>query len=136
MDERRFDAFAKAITQHSATRRTSTRHLFAVAAAVPTLGTGLDALARKKRGKRKYRKPLRCSGDSCDGTGGKRCGDRDDCQCYRAADGGNVCAGSLQSSCAASCQTNKDCPKGHVCVEGGPACCGGGVRFCKRACYK
>lgn len=142
MDSERFDAYVKALFAGRASRRLIATGLFAGAAAgVPVVGDGLDALARrrkkrKKRKKNKKQKLLSCSGDSCDGTGGKECGGRDDCQCYRAANGGNVCASSLQSSCDATCNSNSDCPSGHVCVEGGPACCGRGVRFCKKACFK
>ncbi|MGH2618821.1 MAG: hypothetical protein ACRDJC_26635 [Thermomicrobiales bacterium] len=143
MDDRRFDDLAKRMTESRASRRLVATGVFGAAAGVlSAVGNPLDTLAgrrkrrRKGNGKGKKHKPLRCSGDSCDGTGGKRCGGRDDCQCYRAAKGGNVCASSLQSSCDAICDNNKDCPKGHVCVEGGPACCGNGVKFCKKACYK
>lgn len=139
MDDRRFDELTRRMTEGRASRRLVATGLFAAAAAsVSGVGSGLDAFARRrKKGKRgKKRKPLRCDGDSCDGTGGKRCGGRDDCQCYKAAKGGNVCASSLQSSLEDSCRTNKDCPGGHVCVEGGPACGGNGLKFCKKACYK
>jgi hypothetical protein len=141
MDSERFDAYVKALYAGRASRRLIATGFIAAATGVPLVGDGLEALARrgKRRGKHKKRskkKLLRCSGDSCDGTGGKACGDRDDCQCYRAASGGNVCASSLESSCGATCNTNRDCGKGHVCVEGGPACCDRGVRFCKRACFK
>ena len=137
MDSERFDAYIRAIFAGRASRRLIATGLVAGVAGVPLAGDGLEALARrgKKSGKHK-KKPLRCSGDSCDGTGGKACGGRDTCQCYRAANGGNVCASSLQSSCGATCNSNGDCPKDHVCVEGGPACCDRGVRFCKRACFK
>jgi hypothetical protein len=135
MGDRRLDTL-RALTERVASRRLVGQGLFA-AAGISLLG-GLDAEARRrhKRRKRKKQKPLTCSGDSCDGTGGKRCGGRDDCQCYLAATGGNVCASSLQSSLEESCDTNQDCPRGHVCVEGGPACGGRGLRFCKQACYK
>ncbi len=137
MDARHFDHLVQALAGRVASRRLVAKGLFA-AAGVPAVGGGPDAGAKKRRKnrKRRERKPLRCSGDSCDGTGGKRCGGRDDCQCYRAANGGNVCASSLQSSLEDTCRTNKDCPRGHVCVEGGPACGGSGIRFCKKACYK
>jgi hypothetical protein len=141
MDSERFDAYVEALFAGSASRRLVATGLVAGAAGVPLIGDRLEALARRGKKRRKHKKkntkkPLRCSGDSCDGTGGKGCGGRDDCQCYRAANGGNVCASSLQSSCDATCNSNSDCPKGHVCVEGGPACCDRGVRFCKRACFK
>ena len=136
MDDRRFDELARRMTEGRTSRRLVATGLFAVAAAsLPVTGGRLEALARRRK-KDKKRKPLRCSGDSCDGTGGKRCGGRDDCQCYRAAKGGNVCASSLQSSLEDTCRTNKDCPHGHVCIEGGPACGGNGLKFCKKACYK
>lgn len=117
--------------------------LAAVVAGAPVAAFERDADARRRRHRRRHKKrkqhngptPLTCSGDSCDGTGGKACGDSDTCQCYRWAKGGNVCASSLQSSCEATCETDRDCPHGHVCVEGGPACCGTGERFCKEACY-
>jgi hypothetical protein len=140
MDSAQFDRFTQTVTRGLASRRLVARGLFtATVAGVPLLGNGLDALGKrrkKRRNKKKKKKLLRCSGDSCDGTGGKSCGGRDDCQCYRAVKGDNVCASSLQSSCEATCTSNSDCPNGHVCVEGGPACCGNGVRFCKKACYK
>ena len=119
--------------------------LAVVAAGVPAAGVEFDADARRRKRKRQRRHkkgkggaeqaPLSCSGDSCDGTGGKACGNTDTCQCYRWAKGGNVCASSLQSSCEATCETDHDCPSGHVCVEGGPACCGR-EKFCKAACYQ
>jgi hypothetical protein len=141
MDDRRFDALAIEVAEEHPSRRLMLKGLFAAAVAgIPMLETSLDAFGRRRRRKRKHKKGkktlLRCSGDSCDGTGGKPCGGRDDCQCYRAASGGNVCASSLQSSCDITCQSNRDCPNGQVCVEGGPACCGNGTRFCKAACYK
>jgi hypothetical protein len=134
MGDRRLDIL-QALTERVASRRLVGQGVFAAAGI--SLLSGLDAEAgrRRTRRKRKKQKPLSCSGDSCDGTGGKRCGGRDDCQCYLAASGGNVCASALQSSLEATCDTNKDCPRGHVCVEGGPACGGRGLRFCKRACY-
>ena len=140
MDSERFDRFVKAVAGGSASRRLFTSGLFAaVAASVTLAGNDLDALGRRRRKRRKKRKNkkelLTCSGDSCDGTGGKPCGGRDDCQCYRYAKGGNVCASSLQSSLDQTCDTDHDCPRGHVCVEGGPACGGRDLRFCKRACY-
>lgn len=135
MDNRRFDELARRTAAGRFTRRLVATGIFATAAAsIPGIG-GLDALARRKKRKKK-RRPLRCSGDSCDGTGGKPCGGRDDCQCYRAAKGGNVCASSLQSSLNKTCRNHKDCPRGHVCVEGGPACGGRELKFCKKACYK
>lgn len=135
MDVHRFDELARRTTAGRSTRRLVATGIFAAAAAsIPGIG-GLDAVARRKKRKKK-RRPLRCSGDSCDGAGGKRCGGRDDCQCYRAAKGGNVCASSLQSSLETNCGEHKDCPRGHVCVEGGPACGGDGLKFCKKACYK
>ena len=139
MDDRRFDELATRLTEGRASRRlVATGILAAVTAGIPGVGGGFDALARrrKRRKKGKKRALLRCSGDSCDGTGGTRCGGRDDCQCYKAAKGGNVCASSLQSSLEDTCRTNKDCSRGHVCVEGGPACGGNGLKFCKKACYK
>jgi hypothetical protein len=135
MGDRRL-AKLKALTERVASRRLVATGLFAAVAGIPALnGLDVEAGRRRKRRKHKKRKPLTCSGDSCDGTGGKRCGGRDDCQCYVAATGGNVCASSLQSSLEDTCDTNKDCPRGHVCVEGGPACGGRGLRFCKAACY-
>jgi hypothetical protein len=135
----------QSMTEGAPSRRMVVKGLLAViAAGVPATGVELDAVARRRRRRRRKKKgkggseqkPLTCSGDSCDGTGGKPCGGRDDCQCYLAANGGNVCASSLQSSLEDTCDTNKDCPRGHVCVEGGPACGGRGIRFCKKACYK
>jgi hypothetical protein len=117
-----------------------------VAADVPG-SISLEAATHHRRHHRRHHKhkhkghggteqtPLICSGDSCDGTGGKACGSTETCQCYRWASGGNVCASSLQSSCDITCQSDHDCPHGDVCVEGGPACCGRGTRFCKAACY-
>ena len=136
MGDRRLDKL-KALTKRVASRRLVATGLFAAVAGMPALG-GLDAEAgrRRKNRKHKQRKPLSCSGDSCDGTGGKQCGGRDDCQCYRTPAGGNVCASSLQSSLEETCDSNKDCRKGSVCVAGGPACGGDGLRFCKQACYK
>jgi hypothetical protein len=138
MDEQKFDRLVKSMTEDLASRRVAVKRLLVVAAAAgPVVGNDFDGLAKRRRKRQhKKQKPLRCSGDSCDGTGGKRCGGRDDCQCYRAAKGGNVCASSRQSSLDDTCQTNKDCSRGYVCVEGGPACGGSGVRFCKKACYK
>jgi hypothetical protein len=133
------------MTEGAPSRRMVVKGLVAViAAGVPAASVELDAVARRRKRRRRHKKgkggseqkPLTCSGDSCDGTGGKPCGGRDDCQCYLAANGGNVCASSLQSSLDDTCDTNKDCPRGHVCVEGGPACGGRGIRFCKQACYK
>jgi hypothetical protein len=140
MDSERFDAFVKALFAGRASRRSIATGLVGAGAGLLLVGDGLDALARRRKQRRKHKrrnkkKPLHCNGDSCDGTGGKACG-RDECQCYRAAKGGNVCASALQNSCDANCNSHGDCPKGHVCVEGGPACCGRGVRFCKRACFK
>jgi hypothetical protein len=117
--------------------------LAVIASSAPGAALDFDAEARHHRRRRRHKKrkhhngptPLSCDGDSCDGTGGKPCGDDDTCQCYRWAKGGNVCASALQSSCEATCQSDRDCPHGHVCVEGGPACCGSGERFCKAACY-
>ena len=133
----------RSTAEGSPSRRMVVKGLLAVVAAgVPAASVELDADARRKRRRRKKhrdgteQKPLTCSGDSCDGTGGKPCGSRDDCQCYVAATGGNVCASSLQSSLEDTCDTNKDCRRGHVCVEGGPACGGRGLRFCKQACYQ
>jgi hypothetical protein len=135
----------RSMTEGAPSRRMVVKGLLAVVAAgVPATGVELDTVARRKKRHRRHKKgkgsseqtPLSCSGDSCDGTGGKACGGRDDCQCYLAAGGGNVCASSLQSSLEDTCDTNKDCPRGHVCVEGGPACGGRGLRFCKAACYK
>jgi hypothetical protein len=136
MDARRFDSLVQTLAERVASRRLVATGLFAAAVA-PALG-GLDAAAkrRRKHRKRRKRKPLRCQGDSCDGTGGKPCGGRDSCQCYRAAQGGNVCASAAQSSLDRTCDTHKDCRRGQVCVEGGPACGGSGLRFCKKACYK
>jgi hypothetical protein len=134
----------RSMTEGAPSRRMVVKGLLAVVVAgVPASGE-LDAVARRRKRRRRPKKgkggseqtPLSCSGDSCDGTGGKACGGRDDCQCYLAATGGNVCASSLQSSLEDTCDTNKDCPRGHVCVEGGPACGGRGLRFCKAACYK
>ena len=138
----------RSISEGAPSRRMVVKGLLAVVVAgVPAANVELDADARRRRRRRKSKKgndgkggseqaPLSCSGDSCDGTGGKGCGDTDTCQCYRWAKGGNVCASSLQSSCEATCQTDHDCPHGHVCVEGGPACCGRGEKFCKAACYQ
>jgi hypothetical protein len=131
-------------TDGAPSRRMVIKGLLAiVAAGAPAASVELDADARRRKRRRQKKhkgdteqKPLTCSGDSCDGTGGKPCGNRDDCQCYVAATGGNVCASSLQSSLEDTCDTNKDCPRGHVCVEGGPACGGRGMRFCKAACYR
>jgi hypothetical protein len=120
--------------------------LAAVTAGVPA-SIALDPVTARRKRRRKHKKhkrdkggadhrPLSCSGDSCDGTGGKACGETDTCQCYRWAKGGHVCASSLQSSCEVTCQADHDCPHGHVCVEGGPACCGRGEKFCKQACYQ
>jgi hypothetical protein len=136
MDARRFDSLVLALAERVASRRLVATGLFAAAVA-PALG-GLDAAAKRrhKHRKRRKRKPLRCQGDSCDGTGGKPCGGRDGCQCYRAAQGGNVCASAAQSSLDRTCDTHKDCRRGQVCVEGGPACGGSGLRFCKKACSK
>lgn len=140
MDSDQFDRFTRAVTGGLTSRRLVTRGLFAATlAGIPVLGHGLDTLARrrsKRRRKKRKKKILRCTGDSCDGTGGKECGGRDTCQCYRYAKGGNVCASSLQSSIEETCISDKDCPRGHVCVEGGPACGGRDIRFCKEACYK
>jgi hypothetical protein len=153
MDNARFDELVRDFTHAQGSRRLIAKGLFAAVVAGAPLAGGLDALANRrkdpKRGKRhkghkghnghkkhKHQQPLSCSGDSCDGTGGKTCGGRDDCQCYRWTSGGNVCASSLQSSCDITCSSDHDCPHGHVCVEGGPACCGNGVKFCKAACYK
>ena len=126
-------------------RRMVIKGLLAVVAAGIPARVSLDSVAGHRRRQRRHNKhkgkggteqtPLFCSGDSCDGTGGKACGSTDTCQCYRWASGGNLCASSLQSSCEATCQSDHDCPHGYVCVEGGPACCGPGVRFCKVACY-
>lgn len=137
MDSERFDRFAKALAGRLFSRRVVTKGIAATAmTGVPAIGSSLDGFARRRKRKKKQRKqPLSCTGDSCDGTGGKPCGKRDNCQCYRAAKGDNVCASSLQSSLDQTCTTTKDCPRGHVCVEGGPACGGRGLRFCKRACY-
>ena len=139
MDARRFDDLVAGITEGQTSRRGAAKGLVAAAvASIPVLGGGLDGLARphKQRKHHKKQKPLRCSGDSCDGTGGKPCGGRDDCECYLWSKGGNVCASSRQSSGGKTCKSDKDCGKGHVCVEGGPACCGRGEKFCKEACYK
>ena len=134
----------QSMTEGAPSRRMVVKGLLAaVAVGVPAAGIELDADARGRKRRRRRKKgkggskpkPLTCSGDSCDGTGGKPCGGRDDCQCYLAAGGGNVCASSLQSSLEESCDTNKDCRRGHVCVEGGPACGGRGTRFCRDACY-
>jgi hypothetical protein len=136
MDGRRLERL-KALTERVASRRLVASGLFAALAASPVF-SDLDADARRRRKsrKRKKRKPLTCSGDSCDGTGGKPCGSRDDCQCYRTPSGGNVCASSLQSSTDETCHSHRDCRKGYVCVQGGPACGGRELRFCKQACYK
>jgi hypothetical protein len=135
MGDRRLDIL-KALTERVASRRLIAHGLFATAD-IPVLGRlDVEAGRGRKRRKRKKQQPLSCSGDSCDGTGGKRCGGRDDCQCYLAATGGNVCASSLRSSLEETCNTNKDCPRGHVCDEGGPACGGRDLRFCKPACYR
>ena len=140
----------RGMMESAPSRRMVVKGLLAVVAAgVPAAGVELDAEARRRKARRRRKKrkggkggkggseqaPLSCSGDSCDGTGGKSCGNTDTCQCYRWAKGGNVCASSLQSSCEATCQTDHDCPHGHVCVEGGPACCGRGEKFCKATCY-
>jgi len=144
MENERFDYLVRVITARHTSRRAVVTGLCALAlAGVPTAGIGLEVAAgRRNRHKRRKKgrggteqTPLTCSGDSCDGTGGKRCGGRDDCQCYRTPSGGNVCASSLQSSLDESCNTNKDCPRGQVCVQGGPACGGRDLRFCKAACY-
>jgi hypothetical protein len=144
MENARFDHLVRVITAGHSSRRSLVTGLCTLAlAGGSAAGVGLEVAAgRRNRHKRRKKgqgasqqTPLSCSGDSCDGTGGKRCGGRDDCQCYLAANGGNVCASSLQSSLAETCDTNKDCPRGHVCVEGGPACGGRGLRFCKAACY-
>ena len=74
---------------------------------MPVIGGGIDALA----GRRPRQEAQEASEAAatvlqrglCDGTGGKPCGGRDDCQCYLAASGGNVCASSLQSSLEESC---------------------------------
>ena len=134
----------RSMAEGAPSRRMVVKGLLAVVAAgIPAASVERDADARrrKRRGRHKKEKgvtvqtPLTCSGDACDGTGGKACGNSDTCQCYRWAKGGNVCASSLQSSCEATCETDHDCPHGHVCVEGGPACCGRGEKFCKAACY-
>ncbi len=141
MDSERFDQFVRVLAKGIASRRFVTKGLIATTvASIPAVGESLDALGRRrkrrKKNKKKNRKKLlTCSGDSCDGTGGKPCGGRDTCQCYRYANGGNVCASSLQSSLDETCTTDRDCPRGHVCVEGGPACGGRDIRFCKQACY-
>ena len=144
MENARFDHWIRVITDGHTSRRSVVKGLCALAlAGGPAAGVGLEAAAgRRKRHKRRKQGRggtaqtlLSCSGDSCDGTGGKRCGGRDDCQCYLAAGGGNVCASSLQSSLEETCNTNTDCSRGHVCVEGGPACGGRDLRFCKAACY-
>ena len=134
------------MAQSAPSRRMVLKGLLAVVAASGPPGVDLDAVAGHRKRHRRHNKgkgtsgtaqtPLRCDGDSCDGTGGKACDNTDSCECYRWASGGNVCASSLQSSCEAACQTDHDCPHGYVCVEGGPACCGQGVRFCKAACYR
>jgi hypothetical protein len=136
----------RTMTEATPSRRLVVKGLLAAIAGGVPVSFGLDPVAarrRRRRGHKKHKKgkggtghkPLSCNGDSCDGTGGKSCGGRDTCQCYRWAKGGNVCASSLQSSCEATCEADHNCPPGHVCVEGGPACCGNGVRFCKQACY-
>ena len=144
MENTQFDHVVRLITDGRTSRRSVVKGLFAAAlAGAPVASIGLEAAAGRRRRHKRRKKgtggrgqtPLSCSGDSCDGTGGKPCGGRDDCQCYLAAGGGNVCASSLQSSLEETCDTNTDCPRGHVCVEGGPACGGRGLRFCKTACY-
>jgi hypothetical protein len=132
----------RTMTEGAPSRRMVVKGLLAAVVASAPVGIGLDSVAGRRKRRRKHKKgtggteqtPLSCRGDSCDGTGGKACGGTDSCQCYRWATGGNVCASSLQSSCETTCQTDHDCPSGHVCVESGPACCGRGGRFCKAAC--
>src|SRR5918994_6545307 len=142
MENARFDHWVRVITDGHTSRRAVVKGLCALAlAGGPAAGVGLEAAAgRRKRHKRRKKgtggtaqTPVSCSGDSCDGTGGKPCGGRDDCQCYLAASSGNVCASSLQSSLEETCDTDKDCPRGHVCVEGGPACGGRRSGFLKDA---
>jgi hypothetical protein len=134
----------RTLAEGAPSRRMAIKGLLAVVVAGIPAGIALDPVSGRHRRRRRHKKgkggegktPMACSGDSCDGTGGKTCGDTDTCQCYRWAKGGNVCASSLQSSCEAICQTDHDCPHGHVCAEGGPACCGRGEKFCKAACYQ
>ena len=143
MENARFDYLVRVITARHTSRRSLVTGLCALALAGvlqpapgsrrrPGAATGTSDARRA--GAAWNRASLTCSGDSCDGTGGKRCGGRDDCQCYRTPNGGNVCASSRQSSLDETCNTNEDCPRGQVCVEGGPACGGRGLRFCKQAC--
>jgi hypothetical protein len=134
MDGFRFDELIGRITTRRAFRRLFIKGLLGAGVpGVAALRSGLDGLEVSAE---RSRRRIRCHGDWCDGTGGKRCGKTDRCQCYRAAEGGHVCASSLQSSCDRSCRKDRDCRRGDVCVEGGPACCGSGQRFCKRACRR
>jgi hypothetical protein len=128
VDRKRCDDLLRALHLRAVSRRRIA--ITALAASGAAVLRGFNTTAARRR------KPVRCHGDSCDGTGGKRCGKTDRCQCYRAAEGGHVCASSLQSSCDKTCRKDRDCPRRHVCVEGGPACCGAGERFCKRACRR
>ena len=90
MDAWQFDALIRRMTQGGASRRRVGKGLLsATIASLPMLGVGPEVLAKHHKHHHhhhhhhKKHKPLRCSGDSCDGTGGKACGSHADCQCYR-----------------------------------------------------
>ena len=94
----------RSMAEGAPSRRMVVKGLLAVVAAgIPAASVERDADARRRKRRRRHKKdkggteqtPLTCSGDSCDGTGGKACGNSDTCQCYRWAKGGNVCPSSL-----------------------------------------
>ena len=133
MEGNRVDDLTKAMDAGTESRRRVVSGLLGAAIA------GATALAGGEVSAGRGPKPIRCRGDSCDGTGGKECGRRQGCQCYRHAGGGHVCAKNVNVSCdAARCRKDRDCPRGHVCIASGPACCGSGREnnFCLPACRR
>jgi hypothetical protein len=123
VDHGRFDVF----TKRYATDTSSRRRL--IAAALGAAGGSLLGLRRT----RDAAAAACAAGDLCDGNT-VPCGKDGRCVCYRAIDGGRVCA-AARGTCRTECDSDRDCKRGDRCVKNGRKCCGGKLKgVCARAC--
>jgi len=106
-----FDGLARGLASGAISRRTAIKSL-AAAGIAALFGWGIG-LQEAEAGN--------CRGNFCRGDE-RRCGrNRPDCVCYRTPNGDTVCAAD-NGECQ-SCNENRDCPNGFICVQNGSNCC-------------